>query len=258
MVNVRLNSRDPSGTRSDEDRQAREMRRLLTDAVSRASARIVQAGTSSPVEIDSILSEETDRMGQQMMESEIKSMDRSLQKATKQSEKILKKMGYTLGPEGIRPETTKALLVTTQKDVNSLAEDVRKNAARVLIDGMDKGLGAKAIAELLADATGGTLARSETIARTVIMKTYVDTAMDLYDDAGATGYEIFPTDDDRVCIECLKAAMEGGHPRVYKERPTVPVHPNCRCVVLPVFEGEATDYQKSIFRRIITFSRGCT
>ena len=75
--------------------------------------------------------------------------------------------------------------------------------------------------------------RADTLVRTEMAHIATKAAQQRYKDYGITEYEVFADYDERRCPHCGK---------LHKQRfpitstPKVPVHANCRCVILPVID----------------------
>lgn len=113
-----------------------------------------------------------------------------------------------------------------------------KDIALVLADGLARGLGPRQIAKLLADKIGITLRRAERIARTEIIHAYTEATLNAYLVMGvrevAPLVEFTTAGDERVCPRCRAIEREGRTYTIQQARGIIPVHPNCRCVWLPV------------------------
>ena len=110
---------------------------------------------------------------------------------------------------------------------------------------------------LTTKVVGETAIHANTVARSATIWSYNEGAKAQYGDAGATSTEWFTTQDDVTCEFCMAldgnrapldgayaaagSTVEGTEGGVYAvgfdtEHP--PIHPNCRCAILPVFAGE--------------------
>ena len=78
--------------------------------------------------------------------------------------------------------------------------------------------------------------RAQTMARTEIIRAHHLANIGEYKNWGAEGVEIFAewrtAGDDRVCTEC--AGYDGNKYTLEAAEHAIPVHPNCRCVALPI------------------------
>jgi SPP1 gp7 family putative phage head morphogenesis protein len=74
-----------------------------------------------------------------------------------------------------------------------------------------------------------------TIARTETLAAGNAAAKERYKSAGIDKVEWVSAYDDRICEEC-----ESLHGNVYPigDTPDIPVHPNCRCTLIPYIEKE--------------------
>lgn len=110
--------------------------------------------------------------------------------------------------------------------------------------------------ELLSKGEALTRIRAETIARTTTIWSYNEGAKRYYRDSGVAELEWYVTSDDALCPFCapmqgaktpvntefvggdtiLEAEVDGGTRRLPIREPVEhpPLHPNCRCVLLPV------------------------
>ena len=89
------------------------------------------------------------------------------------------------------------------------------------------------ITRRVSEVTGRSINKSITVARTETLRAGNSAALVRYTDAGVTQVQWVAALDDRVCEEC-----EGLHENVYDigSEPDLPVHPNCRCTVVPYQE----------------------
>ena len=81
--------------------------------------------------------------------------------------------------------------------------------------------------------------RAIMIARTETIRAHVETSVDRFRQLGIQQVEWLTAHDqglDRVCDVCKEF---DGKTYSIDDHPDCPQHPNCRCVLLPVFEGGA-------------------
>lgn len=245
---VALNKRDPSGLRSDEDAQASEMRRIISDGIARATASIINREVTDPVEVDVILSKEIEGDTQsRLLISELKSVNKTVSKSMTRTDRLLGRMGIELGPQGIDGDVVSAIEVNVTNDVKSLTASARAECSRAITDAIGRGLGTKDMGKMITEATGESRNRAETIARTTMAKTFNDIAVNRYQRSGVTEYNIYPTKDGRLCEKCMKAALDGNKFRRYTSPPPLPIHPNCRCIPYPIIPGEDSDLEFSAY-----------
>lgn len=74
---------------------------------------------------------------------------------------------------------------------------------------------------------------ADRLIRTETSKFYNAATVDSYKDAGVVEVEWLTEEDDRNCDEC---GSRDGKKYNIQNPPSIPAHPNCRCVLLPVIE----------------------
>jgi SPP1 gp7 family putative phage head morphogenesis protein len=106
---------------------------------------------------------------------------------------------------------------------------------QTLIDGFSQGLGIPKIAQNIRQIPGfADRARSQRIARTEILSAHSQGTLEGYKQSGRVKQVKFYTAmDERTCEYC-----NNYHNQVYNlgDEMPIPLHPNCRCVYLPVVE----------------------
>lgn len=117
--------------------------------------------------------------------------------------------------------------------------DAQMSAA--LAQSIVEGLGAMETANMLADRVDAIgLVRARTIARTELTATYAEATLNSFEEMGVEGVEVeaeFATaGDDSVCPECED--LEGQVFGISEARGMLPVHPNCRCALLPILKED--------------------
>ena len=94
------------------------------------------------------------------------------------------------------------------------------------------------VAKMIARETDADDVRAELMARTLTIWSYNEGAQESYKDAGVTENEWLVTEDDALCDEC--AELDGEKRPLGEDFGTgvthPPLHPNCRCALLPVLE----------------------
>lgn len=114
-----------------------------------------------------------------------------------------------------------------------------KNVDRVVKTGFLTGMTNEEIAKALRKAEKMSIAQARAIARTAVMDMSHrahDAFWDANDDV-IVAWEFDASLDYRVCPQC--APWDGVSKKRREDLPTVPVHPNCRCQVLPITQAEA-------------------
>ncbi len=109
--------------------------------------------------------------------------------------------------------------------------------SRILADGLLKGQGAKEIAKQMANTVEGMgISRATTIARTEIIRSHHLANMNEYAQYEMEGVKVQAewngVDDHRRCERC--ESNEGKIYTLEEITPLIPLHPNCRCMALPV------------------------
>lgn len=106
---------------------------------------------------------------------------------------------------------------------------------RTLRTAWDNGYTMPEITKAVQEVTGLAKSKAVTIARTETLRAGNTATLERYARAGVQKVEWLSAQDDRMCEEC-----ESLHGTVYDigEEPDLPVHPNCRCTVVPIIEKE--------------------
>ena len=106
---------------------------------------------------------------------------------------------------------------------------------RAITEGFQKGETVSQITKRIKDVTPMAKRKAVTIARTETLAAGNAAAKRRYTDAGVEKVEWVAAYDDSVCDEC-----ESKHGNVYPigDAPDLPVHPNCRCTLIPYIEKE--------------------
>lgn len=130
-----------------------------------------------------------------------------------------------------------ALYTRTFSELRGITDAMDQQISRTLAEGMLRGLNPEAIAkEVTAKVKGVGLARARTLARTEIIRAHHLANIQEYRNAGLFNVRVraewLTAGDLRVCPECQSL-----NHRIFtlaQIEPMIPVHPNCRCVALPV------------------------
>jgi SPP1 gp7 family putative phage head morphogenesis protein len=125
----------------------------------------------------------------------------------------------------------------TFRDLKGITDAMDQQISQVLAQGIAEGKGPRAIAREInkrVDKIG--ITRSRTLARTEVVRAHHVATIQEYENAGVLGVtvkaEFTTAGDDRVCAQC--AALAGRVFTLKEARGIIPVHPNDRCVMLPV------------------------
>ena len=151
------------------------------------------------------------------------------------------------------------LYTRTFSDLKGITDDMEKNISRILSQGMIDGDNPRLLARKMyaaIDGTGvGTLGikdslgrviparrRAEILARTEIIRAHHGAMIQEYRNWGMEGVrvkaELVSAQDDRVCEECMQLEGSGTVYTLDQAEALIPVHPQCRCIALPVVQGE--------------------
>jgi len=124
--------------------------------------------------------------------------------------------------QAVTESTLTTLKSVGERGLQALEEELVRAAVR--------GAGPRAAARGVERVVNVTRAEAERITRTVLMRTNNDARSQTFREAGVEYLRFDATNDTRTCEDC--AARHG---MVYKrtEAPSTPLHPNCRCVLLP-------------------------
>ena len=79
--------------------------------------------------------------------------------------------------------------------------------------------------------------QAKRITKTELSHILVQSAVDRYKAAGIDAYQFYTVEDERTCEEC--GALHGQifpflNAEIGENMP--PIHPNCRCTILPIIE----------------------
>jgi len=132
------------------------------------------------------------------------------------------------------------------EQLRGISDTLASQLRATLTQGFIEGKGPKEIAKMLSekiDTLG--YVRAELIARTEVMRAHSEASLDTYAFFQEQNVELLVeylyTNDDRVCPKCVEfgTGPDGGRKRMKIEdaRGILPLHPNCRCVWLPVPKG---------------------
>jgi SPP1 gp7 family putative phage head morphogenesis protein len=125
--------------------------------------------------------------------------------------------------------------------LQTFGSDARKAASEALVSGLGRGIGPRSIAPAIRNALDVTPVRALTIARTEIVGSYRNAALQSYQANSdvISGWIWMCAKSPRTCVACL--AMDGA---VFVLDRPFPSHPNCRCITVPIVKGvEPTDRQ---------------
>lgn len=161
---------------------------------------------------------------------------------------------------GVPTRQLKQMYTRTYKNLESITQAAAPQVRDILTQGLAEGWNPRKMADMMT-ATIDTVQsnRAEVLARTEVINSYADATLDRYDQTGSTvsgvtvSGEFATADDDRVCPLC--ESIEGTEYTTQEMRTATfdytpdadeldslegtypvkpPVHPQCRCAILPV------------------------
>ena len=118
----------------------------------------------------------------------------------------------------------------------------REKATQLLLLGLTQGWGPQKVKQALQQQLNVVAHRAETIQRTETLSALNAASNERYRREGVALVEFVPTGDDRTCPTCADRAGE-----IYKidEAPSPPIHPRCRCVLVPADDRSLADREWS-------------
>ena len=131
----------------------------------------------------------------------------------------------------------------TYSQLKNITQQMDAEISDVLAKGLAEGLNPTNIAYKLNKKVKVGMARARTIARTEVINAHHKANVQEYKNAGALGVKVkaeFKTaGDSRVCSKCK--SLDGKIFTLKEVENKIPVHPNCRCLALPL---DVTDQEK--------------
>ena len=233
-----MSKKDPSGLRATEDLRASISQKDYDLLMARIAQRA--EGVTDPLKIQAIVTSEMQKYQGLSTQKNIEWVIDTMKRSSVRADLMFKTMGIQvsgrLGPVPISKTLMDTLTVGVKNNIQSLTSDAQKKVTQALIDGANEGKGMKAMARDISDATGMERNRASVIARTETMRANVSTSVDRFKQLGVQKVEWLVADDDRLCDDC--SDLDG---QVFDidDHPDCPLHPNCRCVLIPhIEEGE--------------------
>lgn len=159
----------------------------------------------------------------------------------------LRKAGVTVEPSWLesafwRPiHADRAGLIYTRvfEDLTGITNAMDTSISRVLARGLLEGRSPLTIANDIVDRVEGIgLTRARTLARTEVIAAHAEASLNAYEEAGLEGVTVqaewLTAGDERVCPDCED--MAGKTFPISEAHGMIPLHPNCRCVFIPVVD----------------------
>lgn len=131
--------------------------------------------------------------------------------------------------------------------INGLGEDIKKDIGRVVRDAVTNGWSMQRAAKELRSVLDAKKWRINTIARTEVMRAANMGRLNAYKKSGVVkGKEWVTAWDDRTCPRCSDC---DGHRTLLDQAfdcgvMAPPLHPNCRCTIVPIFIDEDVELSK--------------
>ena len=237
-----VNRRDPSGTRKierEEIARQREILRPYLDAMAKVAV------GSDPRKMETLERLSTAMKGD-LLDASDDWVRRAEEATIRVSDRVLNNLhtGIKLGDAVTVPrEEIEALRINIRTQVADLGDQGLKIVTQYLTEGYQLGQGVDEIADRInGEGLESLEGRAERIVRTETMRVCDTVAKARYTAAGCDGYMSYPTDDDRLCLQCLEHATGGNGTslKVYglDEPMALPWHPNCRCCRIPHFADQ--------------------
>jgi len=225
---------DPTRTTVAREEYARALRKLPSEARREIEDIIV----SSPVIDESVLDEVKKIIDRHLNADDL--IDRFTFLLWKRGSDFaiaqLKKAGLEIvipSLLGVVDEETLNQLKNIQLDlVKGLSEDMKKQVAFQLRDGLLKGESPRQLAERIKKITDSMRNRAEKIARTETIRIFNTAAVDRYKKAGIKKWKWLAAMDERTCPIC--GPRHNKTFNITDDPP--PAHPNCRCTVVAIIQ----------------------
>lgn len=122
---------------------------------------------------------------------------------------------------------------TLQKYFLRMKPEIAEKAKQTLIEGFALGESNSQIAKRITDVSDVSRYKAMRISRTETNEAYRTATREFYEGADVKKYVWQSVRDSRTCLICWTL-----HNRVFKTSKKVFSHPNCRCVLLPFFDGD--------------------
>lgn len=137
------------------------------------------------------------------------------------------------------------IYLRTYDELAGITQAMDQQISRVLAQGIAEGGNPLSIAKMINDRVDKIgITRARLLARTEVIRAHHLANVQEYREAGAVGVEVtaelLTAGDSRVCSVCsgLQASTRRKPMALDQIESLIPVHPNCRCVARPRFEGD--------------------
>jgi len=149
-------------------------------------------------------------------------------------------------------EKINLLAMRNYSELKGVTQDMSKEIARELVDGMAAGKNPREVARSMSNKIASIeRRRAEVIARTETIRAHAEGQLDAMVQLGVTEVGVMVewnvAGDDRVCPLC--ADLDGIVLKIDEARGSIPRHPNCRCIWIPANIGEDRVQKETRFNR---------
>ena len=143
-------------------------------------------------------------------------------------------------------ELVNAITESTLTTLSKVSADGLRRLEEAVVRGAVRGHGPRAAARLVRESINLTRYEAERITRTVFMRANNEARDSMWTDLELDYLRFDATNDDRTCDYCA-----GRHGAVYKRdaAPRPPLHPHCRCVLLPHFPDRVDERTEAYYSR---------
>jgi len=187
----------------------------------------------------------------------------------------LRKAGFRVAPitggldffmSPVHIERAGLLFIRNYNDLRGITDDMSKIISRILTQGMLEGTNPHILAKEIVASINGTgtgdlglfdklgrfipaKRRAEILARTEIIRAHHLGTIQEYRNWGIAGLtvkaEFMTAGDNRVCPVC--ASLQGNVYKLDEAEGLIPVHPQCRCIMLPYGEGDTVQRWNDLY-----------
>lgn len=119
-------------------------------------------------------------------------------------------------------------------------DKLKTELARTLVDSVAMGRPMEETAKEIASRLTVSFSRARTLANTEMAHIQNYATLDRYRQAGVEEYEVLVEPD--ACDDCQE--LNGQTFKTSMVEPIIPLHPNCRCCILPVLEGSTENSEE--------------
>ena len=239
--------KDPAGFRTTEKANARLLLNLVNDfeelvlrELARANGRaLAEATVQTRFSLESIKSIESYIDARAAPIAAKKMATSSVEHGRDWADKAMQANGIPVPTSiGFRLPVNPAFIEAFEErdlsEIKGLTGDMSTRLTRTMSTGLAKGETPQQIAKRVREVTGFAKNKAITIARTETLRAGNDAAKERYKQMEVEMVEYLAALDDRVCEDC-----EELHGKRYpiEDAPELPIHPNCRCTLVP-YMGE--------------------